>query len=237
MRAGPAKKRINNSLSLIHLLSPLFLIQTAVCPCLHIKRQMIIPPKLILPLEIGGGCLAGLLLITLITCCYCRHRSRNSGSSVLPHGSELRSSLLNQAEVSSSSSHSRSSSYDNLLGPIVIEGWLSKTGPKSKLRTEKWSKRYFALAGKSSLTYLKNHLYYFVEEEESVQFFSDTAAAAAAAIAAGKRKKKSRFSKSKKKDATSAATASAIIQPRGFINMKNVNSLRFSSRKDLPNVR
>ena len=196
---------------------------------------MIIPPKLILPLEIGGGCLAVLLLIALITCCYCR-RSRNSGSSVLPQGNELRSSLLNAESSSSSSSpHSRSSSYDSLIGPIVIEGWLSKTGPKSKLRSEKWSKRYFALSGKSSLTYLKHHLYYFVEEEESVQFFSDTAAAAAAAVAAGKRKRKSRFSKSKKKDAS--GTASATVQPRGFINMKNVNSLRFSSRNDLPNVK
>ena len=154
----------------------------------------IIPTELQLPLIIGGGTFF-LLCSVLLLFCLCR-KQRHSGTEVTPRN-ELRQSLLSS--------------------PIKHSGWLHKTGPKSRIK-ESWKRRYFVLCGRSTLSYLKDTLYYFDSEEAAHQFFSTENT--------GKKKN------NKKKNKESIRNKP---KEKGCINLIDVNSLRFSSRTDLPN--
>jgi len=78
-------------------------------------------------------------------------------------------------------------------------------------------KRYFALCGRSSRSYLKHTLYYFEDEETSKLFFAPLRG-----VDTSRRQRRT-------------STAATVAKPRGNINLKDIKSVRFSARSDLPN--
>lgn len=144
----------------------------------------LIPTNLILPITIGGVLLL-LFIISITIYCICKQRTVN-----IQPTSELETSLLT-----------------NNTPATIYSGYLDKTGRKSSLQQETFTRHYFSLCGQTTLSFLKDTLYYFENEEQSNAFFTPN---------------------------NRSNNSNRIQKPTGIIHLKEVTRIRYSSRTDLP---